>query len=144
MRSITNVSAAILKNPEVIAVDQDPLMRSGRRVSNRNGQQVWRKDLADGSVAVALFNSGEEAARIPVVFEEVGFTGCDRVAVRDLLARKDLGVRVGVTSQAIQKIYDRTFVSEIACLRFQGLDGAVESPLVPAHGSAMLNLSIVW
>ena len=63
---------------------QDPLVYQARRISNGGGGglQVWRKELADGSVAVALYNAngGESsAARIPLAFETVGFSSCDRV-----------------------------------------------------------------
>lgn len=53
IRNIRNESAAILKNKEVIAVNQDPLVYQGRRVANGNGVNLWQKKLVDGSVAVA-------------------------------------------------------------------------------------------
>merc|ERR1740117_2674175 len=95
LRNTSKASASILRNPEVIAVDQDPLVRQARRVYNTNGLQVWRKDLADGSVAVALYNANDPGitGKIPLVFEEVGFSACDRVSVRDLLERRDVGVQ---------------------------------------------------
>ena len=66
---------------------QDPLVYQARRISNNaggGGLQVWRKELVDGSVAVALYNAGggeSSAARmIPLLaFETVGFSSCDRV-----------------------------------------------------------------
>ena len=42
VRSIRNSSAAILLNKEVIGVQQDPLVRQGRRVSNIGGVNVWK------------------------------------------------------------------------------------------------------
>jgi hypothetical protein len=117
LRSISNASAAILKNREVIAVNQDPLVIQARRVSNVTGLQVWSKRLVDDSVAVALYNSNDEAHPVPVIFEQVGFTSCDQVLVRDLVRQKDLGVFTG---------------------------GITLDDFIPAHGSALLNLSIVW
>jgi hypothetical protein len=121
LRTIAPAAAAILQNAEVIAVNQDPLVYQARRVSNVGGLQVWKKELADGSVAVALYNAGETAARIPLAFEAVGFSMYDRVRVRDLLGQKGLGVRIGELD-----------------------DGGSPIPPIPPHGVAMYNLSIVW
>ena len=38
VRHMPNASAAILLNKEVIRVNQDPLVKQGRRVSNLNGE----------------------------------------------------------------------------------------------------------
>jgi hypothetical protein len=54
-------TTALLTNPEVLAVNQDPLGKSGVRLSHTNSVEMWSKDLADGSKAVALFNRGELA-----------------------------------------------------------------------------------
>lgn len=120
LRNISTASAAILRNPEVIAVNQDPLVYQARRVSNTAGLQVWQKRLVDDSVAVLLFNANDGAAAIPLAFEQVGFTGCDRVLVRDLIARQDLGVHTGELS----------------------VNGT--TPQVAGHGVQMYNLTIVW
>ena len=117
LRSLPRASAAILQNPEVIRVNQDPLVSQARRVYKRaDGMQLWRKRLVDGSVAVALLN-GDAAPRagIALAFGDVGFTEVDRVAVRDLVRRVDLGVHVGVLQLA--------------------------DP-IPGHGVVLLNVSI--
>ena len=49
----------ILTNKEVIAVDQDPLGRQGRRVHKNGDLEVWAKQLKDGRRAVILFNRGD-------------------------------------------------------------------------------------
>ena len=60
MRNVSAASRAILLNGEAIAIDQDPLGQQGLRLSNssQDGQQVWARVLADGSVAVGLYNKG--------------------------------------------------------------------------------------
>ncbi len=55
---------AILTNRDVIAIDQDPLGRQGDRVSAEGPFEVWSKPLKDGSVAVALFNRGEDTEKM--------------------------------------------------------------------------------
>jgi len=83
-------TTAILTNPDVIAVDQDPLGVEGHRVWEQGPLEIWMKPLADGSKAVGLFNREQSTIKITVKFNQIGIGG--RAAVRDLWARKDLGV----------------------------------------------------
>ena len=89
LRKISPENLAILSNPEIIAVDQDPAGVQGRRVSEEGPLDIWMKPLADGSKAVGLFNRGEDAAPMTVYFKDVEVG--DSATVRDLWARKDLG-----------------------------------------------------
>ena len=57
LSKMTPETLAILTNPEVIAVDQDPLGIQGHRVAQEGQLEVWVKPLADGSKAVGLFQS---------------------------------------------------------------------------------------
>lgn len=50
--------------------------------------EVWAKPLADGGVAVGLFNRGESENPVTVRFKDVGAQ--TTVKVRDLWTRKDL------------------------------------------------------
>ena len=72
-------------NDEVLAVNQDPLVKQGYRVdSQKNSDEIWAKDLEDGSKAVGLFNLSEADQVIHVSAEQVGIKG----QVRDLWAGK--------------------------------------------------------
>jgi alpha-galactosidase len=75
---------AILLNHDVIAVDQDRLGRQGRRVRDDGDQEVWSRDLADGSRAVVLLNRGDAPAQIAVAWPEIGYTTGVPMQVRDL------------------------------------------------------------
>eukprot|EP00111_Clytia_hemisphaerica_P014930 TCONS_00043973-protein len=50
----------ILLNTEVIAVNQDPMGKMGRRFYKQNNQQNWVRDLADGGMAVAIMSTRED------------------------------------------------------------------------------------
>ena len=79
---------SLLANDEVLAVNQDPLGRPAERVDARGGRQVWRRPLADGSWAVALFNTTDcDDAPVSATWATLGLTG--RWAVRDLWHRAD-------------------------------------------------------
>ena len=94
LRVMSEEIREILTNTEVIAVDQDPLGVQGRVVLDRGyGLQVWRKPLADGSVAVALFNQRETEMEGSISWHEIGLDA-GPATVRDLWAHADLGVHV--------------------------------------------------
>ena len=101
-----------LRNPEIIAIDQDKLAVQGVKVADPTATtQVWSKTLSGtGKRAVALLNRGETAQQITVKFSDVALGGT--VSVRDLWARSNAG--------AVTDSY---------------------TAAVPAHGVAMLRLS---
>lgn len=71
---LDKVSPSILEalsNPDVIAVDQDPLGQQARRVSLDNGSQVWVRELEGGDLAVALLNSTDAETQIATTLEEL-------------------------------------------------------------------------
>lgn len=61
MRNVSAASLAILKNKDAIAVSQDPLGQMGIRLTADIPQQIWARVLANGDVAVALYNKGDAA-----------------------------------------------------------------------------------
>ena len=78
----------LMTNDEVLAVNQDPLVKQGYRVANREGSwEIWAKDLVDGSKAVALFNLSDQDQILTLTKEQLGFTG----QVRDLWRQRDIG-----------------------------------------------------
>ncbi len=88
LRAMTPDIAAILTNPDVIAVDQDRLGRQGRRVRKDGDLEIWSKALDGGAYAVGLFNRGESPAEVSAACAELGACG---YRVRDLWLRRDLG-----------------------------------------------------
>jgi alpha-galactosidase len=80
---------ALLSNDEVIDVDQDPLGRAAGRIWQDARREIWARRLADGTMAVGLFNRGLAAREVTVRFSELGLRGPQ--PVRDLWQRKDLG-----------------------------------------------------
>jgi alpha-galactosidase len=72
---LRNMSAdvrAVLTNRDVLAIDQDPLVRQADRVRDDGDAEVWAKPLADGSVAVALLNRGSGGRQISTTLGQVG------------------------------------------------------------------------
>ncbi len=82
----------ILKNNEVIAVNQD-MTEQGHLISDfGNSLQVWSKKLngkLSGDRAVVLFNRGNASAKITVNFKDIDLGSS--ATIRDLWAKSDLG-----------------------------------------------------
>ncbi|GGP82719.1 glycoside hydrolase family 27 protein [Saccharothrix coeruleofusca] len=82
-RSMSAEISAVLRNPLLLEVNQDRLGAGGRRVRDDGATEVFAKPLADGSVAVGLFNRGDSATRVATTAAEVGLRG-DRFDLVDL------------------------------------------------------------
>ncbi|MFI6359081.1 glycoside hydrolase family 27 protein [Streptomyces sp. NPDC050743] len=110
-RTLSPSMIATLRNPEIIAVDQDPLGIQGVRVAADAGGDVYSKVLVGhGRRAVVLLNRSDQPAERTVNFADVALGG--PVQVRDLRARADRGTHTG--SYTVE---------------------------VPAHGTAFLGLT---
>ncbi len=72
LRRATPATMSILLNKQVIAVDQDSLGVQGRVVKSDGTHLVFAKPLANGDVAVALFNEGDTAATISTTASQAG------------------------------------------------------------------------
>jgi len=90
---LTKMSAftkSLFTNDEVLAIDQDELGRQGHLGVTQGDSQVWIKPLADGSLAVALYNLGETPTTVEADWAKIGREGPQ--TARDLWRQKDLGV----------------------------------------------------
>ncbi|WP_329342551.1 ricin-type beta-trefoil lectin domain protein [Streptomyces sp. NBC_00663] len=92
LASMSTETANILKNPEVIAVDQDARGLQGVKVAeDSTGLQVYGKVLSgQGNRAVVLMNRTSSAQNITVRWSDLGLTNAN-ATVRDLWARSDIG-----------------------------------------------------
>ncbi|HTQ49297.1 MAG TPA: putative Ig domain-containing protein [Candidatus Acidoferrales bacterium] len=86
-------TTAILTNPEVVAVDEDPLGKPAQRIVNpAMPAEIWLKPLTDGSRAVGFFNRTSQPVKIDLVWHDLHKSGIrSRPDVRDLWLRQDLG-----------------------------------------------------
>jgi alpha-galactosidase len=118
LRSMTPAVQEILTNRDVIAVNQDPDGKQGRRIATSGAaegaqpaQEVWTRPLSGGALAVGLFNRAAQPATMTVKWSDLGMTSAP-AHVRDLWAHRDLSLKGG--------------------------DYSVE---VPAHGVVMLRVA---
>ena len=78
----------IIGNKEVIAIDQDPLVKGGDRVWAQGQLELWARPLKDGAMAVAMFNRANGTTTMKFSLKEIGWQGAARA--RDVWAHKDL------------------------------------------------------
>ena len=89
LRTMTAETKELLTNSEVIAVDQDPKGTQGHRAWEEGPLEIWVRPLADGSLAVGLFNRSDAALDLRLDSKLIGVQPSSRI--RDLLDHKDLG-----------------------------------------------------
>jgi alpha-galactosidase len=89
IRSMNDVAKEILLNPEIIAINQDPLGKQAKRIRDDGDLEVFAKPLAGGSWAIGLLNRSQRSATIKVSWDEVGISGTWNV--RDLWQHRKLG-----------------------------------------------------
>jgi alpha-galactosidase len=89
MAQFDKFTTDLMTNHEVLEVNQDVLGRAGQRVSQQERLEVWAKPLADGTVAVGLFNRGLAAAKVTARWSDIGVSGSQ--PVRNLWQQRDLG-----------------------------------------------------
>jgi len=103
LRDIPDNAMEIISNPEVIALNQDPLGVQGYKRRSDSGLEVWAGELEGGDIAVVLFNRSQDTNTIVVRFEDVVASSVRRhygigsmviisANVRDLWEHSDLGV----------------------------------------------------
>ena len=91
MTTIPAKSLALLKNKELIAINQDPLALQAYVVKEENGVYLYVKDILtlNGTTrAVAIYNPTDNEQNFTLNFRDVDLEG--DVKVRDLFVQKDL------------------------------------------------------
>ncbi|MCX6627747.1 MAG: hypothetical protein NTW28_08975, partial [Candidatus Solibacter sp.] len=89
MGSLDEFTLNVLCNAEVIDVDQDALGKQARTVRRTEEEFILAKPMADGSMAVGLFNLGDGEREMAVSWQELGIEG--RRRTRDVWRQKDAG-----------------------------------------------------
>ena len=111
LRNATPATFSLYTNKDVIAVDQDSLGKAGKEIASAGGNDVLAKPLANGDVAVVLFNENSSAQTISTSASAVGIASSSSYKLTNLWSKV-------VTSTS----------------------GSI-SATVPAHGSVMYRVS---
>lgn len=91
----------LLSNAEVIAINQDVLGIQATKIIEDNRVEIWTKPLADGSIAVGIFNLGENPVDYTFSLSSLGLSG--NYKVRDLWRQQDIGFLSSDMSVAVNR-----------------------------------------
>jgi alpha-galactosidase len=75
IRSMSSATQTILKNANLIAIDQDTLALQATQISNDGTRRVLAKRLSNGDVAVALLNQGGTTTTVTTTATAISKTG---------------------------------------------------------------------
>jgi alpha-galactosidase len=101
MRYLDDFTLNVLCNAEVIDVDQDPLGVQARPLVQDDETLILAKPMADGSLAVGLFNLTELPREMSVDWSLLGLSG--KRTARDLWRQKDLGTCDGQFTASVSR-----------------------------------------
>jgi len=93
----------LIANNEVLALDQDPLVRPASRVSQQGARnahtEVWVRELTKGTRAVGLFNRSGNSTNVVLNWDAAALSG--QWSARDLWQRKNLGKFTGTLTMPV-------------------------------------------
>jgi alpha-galactosidase len=89
IEQLDDFTLGLLKNAEVLAVNQDERGIAGETVSNGKGIEIIVKTQADGTKAIGLFNRNDQMQTVTLDWDDAGLEG--QQVIRDLWRQKDIG-----------------------------------------------------
>jgi alpha-galactosidase len=137
LRDIPDDVMEIISNPEVIAINQDPLGVQGNKRWSHSGLEVWAGVLEGGEIAVVLFNRSENTETIVVRFEDVVAAAVGRSSHHHETNNDTITDNIGpiaIISANVRDLWKRSDLG-VFTNEFRGD--------VPSHGVMALRLSLV-
>jgi hypothetical protein len=105
LRDMTPATIEILTQPEIIALNQDPLCYQARRLRDDGDSELWAKPLGktdSGEIAVTLLNRSKQPATITFNLAEIGLDPAKGYALRDVWQGKTLAATDTAATQSMQ------------------------------------------
>ncbi len=91
LRQIPDEVLEVIRNKEVIALNQDLLCKQAEKVLDSGDVEIFSKPLANGDLGVCVFNRGGSPEKVTVLWKNLGLASGSRVRARDLWDHKDIG-----------------------------------------------------
>ncbi|MBO4719793.1 MAG: alpha-galactosidase [Prevotella sp.] len=113
LRNIKSTTLNLLKNEELIALNQDPLYQQAYVAGLVNGCYLLVKDLEhlNGTKrAFAVYNPNDEAKTVSVLFKDIDLAGT--VKLRDVFQKQDIGETTDAYEVKVPAHGTRIYVAE--------------------------------
>ena len=91
MSALDEFTLNLLTNDEVLAINQDAAAKPAMKIFEGDHEQVWSKELENGSHAVGIFNLADYPVQPTISFADLKWP--DQMKLRDVWRQKDLGVQ---------------------------------------------------
>jgi alpha-galactosidase len=72
LHDMSQATLALLKNGDIIAIDQDPTAHPVKRTALGDNTEVWTRELKDGAIAVGVFNRNDADKEVTVSWSKLG------------------------------------------------------------------------
>ena len=108
LRNVSADDRRILLNPEIIAINQDPLGKAAERRVMTDDYQIYVRPLADGSHAIALLNTSDKPLALTADFAKLGIPG--KYTIRDGWQHKDIARNASEWKGRVMSHETRVFV----------------------------------
>ena len=115
MKNLSTANLNLLKNTELIALNQDPLYQQAYLASKINGCYVMVKDIETANStkrAFAIYNPNDAAKTVTLNFKDIDLAG--EVALRDVYAKTDVGTFAETYEVTVPKHGTKIYVAEAA------------------------------
>ncbi|MDX2196863.1 MAG: putative Ig domain-containing protein [Cytophagales bacterium] len=89
MAQLDDFTLNLLKNSEVIDINQDIAAKQAQRVFKNNNYEIYVKTLNDGGKAIAIFNVSTITQNISIKWQDYSISGYK--TIRDVWRQKDMG-----------------------------------------------------
>ena len=89
LEKLDSFTLGLLTHDEVLAIDQDPLVKPVRCIKSPDTTKIYIKELVDGTKAIGLFNTGDTPATVTLPWGDAGLKGPQ--LLRNLWRQTDIG-----------------------------------------------------
>ena len=108
LRNVSEDDRRILLNPEIIAINQDPLGKGAERKVMNENYQIFVRPLANGTHAVALLNTCDKPLTLTADLTELVMPG--KYTIRDVWQHKDIAHKTSKWKGRVMPHETRVFI----------------------------------
>lgn len=108
LRKVSDDDRRILLNPEIIAINQDPLGKGAERKVMNDNYQIFVRPLANDTHAVALLNTCDKPLTLTADLTELGMPG--KYTIRDVWQHKDIAHKTSKWKGRVMPHETRVFI----------------------------------